>query len=75
MLPGKQAGCKVTCIKIDLAQSQYSSFKVPEESDDVRDVYAPDLWPEGALVWRFYEMHQSKEAVVTGVSQKNASGM
>ena len=46
---------EVTCHKIGSAQSRFGSFKVTAECKDVRDMYAPDLWPEGALVRRYYE--------------------
>lgn len=55
-------GRKVTCMKIDTVQSRYSSFKVTAECDDVREMYDPDLWPEGAFVRRFYKVRKSKGA-------------
>lgn len=46
----KKLGREVTCTKIDSSQSRYSSFKVVAECDDVKDMYDPALWPEGAFV-------------------------
>lgn len=45
----------VTCQKIDSARSRVGSFKVTAECNDVSEMYNPELWPEGALVRRYYE--------------------
>jgi hypothetical protein len=55
----------VTCVKIDTAQSRYSSFKVTAECNEVNDMYDPGLWPDGALVRRFYEARKPRST--TGV--------
>ena len=46
---------EVNCHKIDSAQSRFASFKVTTECKDVGEMYAPELWPEGAFIRRYYE--------------------
>ena len=45
----------VTCQKIDHARSRFGSFKVTAECNEVTEMYNPELWPEGALIRRYYE--------------------
>ena len=45
----------VTCQKIVSVRSRFSSFKVTAECKDINEMYTPELWPEGALVRRYYE--------------------
>ena len=44
-----------TCHKIDSVQSRFSSFKVTAECKEVGEMYAPELWPKGAFIRRYYE--------------------
>lgn len=51
----EKLGRDVTCNKLDTVHNRFSSFKVCAECNDVKEMYDPDVWPEGALVRRFYE--------------------
>ncbi|CAL8362863.1 unnamed protein product [Arctogadus glacialis] len=65
---GTGPGCHTRTVKtklIDTAQSRYSSFKVTAECNEVNDMYDPGLWPDGALVRRFYEARKPRST--TGV--------
>lgn len=42
-------------VKRYTVQRRFSSFKISAECNDVNEMYDPDLWPEGALVRRYYE--------------------
>lgn len=53
----------VTCQKIDNARSRVGSFKVSAECMNVAEMYNPELWPEGALIRRFYEPRNLPAAV------------
>ncbi len=37
----------------------YSSFKLCVECSDIAKMYNPELWPEGSIVWRYYEPHKA----------------
>ena len=45
----------VTCQKIQNVRSRFGSFKVTAGCNDISEMYTPELWPEGALVRRYYE--------------------
>lgn len=68
----KKLGREATCTKIDSSQSRYSSFKVVAECDDVKDMYDPALWPEGAFVRHYYEVRKPKAIVAFGDAKMNA---
>lgn len=53
-LKGK-LGREVQCQKIDTVHSRFGSFKVSAECNEVGEMYIPELWPDGALVRRYYE--------------------
>ena len=53
---------EVTCHKIDSAHSRVGSFKVTAECKEVGELYAPDLWPEGSFIRRFYEPRRAVHA-------------
>lgn len=65
----------VTCQKIDNARSRVGSFKVTAECNDIGEMYTPELWPEGALIRRYYE---PRKASVVGFcrvpSEREANG-
>lgn len=46
---------EVTCQKIDNVRSRVGSFKGTAECNYIGEMYTPELWPEVALVWRYYE--------------------
>lgn len=46
------------------------SFKVIAECDEVNEMYDSELWPEGALVRRYYEPRRA----VIGSSSAPAAG-
>ena len=52
---GEKLNRKVSCQKIVSAQRRFGSFKVSAECKEVGEMYAPELWPEGAFVRRYYE--------------------
>ena len=54
----------VTCVKLDTAQSRYSSFKITAECNEVQEMYDPALWPDGAMVRRFYEARKPRTTTV-----------
>lgn len=56
----------------DSEQNRYSSFKVTAECDDVKEMYDPVLWTEGAFVRHFYDVCKNKSGVVPGVNKLNA---
>lgn len=47
----------VTCLKIDSTRSRISSFKVTAECNDITEMYSPELWPDMALVMRYYKLN------------------
>ena len=51
----EKLGREVKCQKIDTVQSRFGSFKVSAECNEVAEMYKPELWPDGALVRRYYE--------------------
>ncbi len=53
----------VNCQKIGSENRRFSSFKVSAECKEVNEMYNPDLWPDGALVQRYYE---PRKAVIFG---------
>lgn len=57
----------VSCQKIDMTHNRFSSFKIKAECKDVKEMYDPELWPEGALVRRFYEPRHVGNRGVPGV--------
>ena len=48
-------GREVECQKFVSEHGRFASFKVTAECDKVDEMYATDLWPEGAHVRRFFE--------------------
>ena len=52
----------VTCPKIDNARSRVGSFKVTAEYNNIGEMYTPELWPEGALIRRYYEPRKASGA-------------
>ena len=56
-------GRDVTCQKIEIIQSRFSSFKITAECKEVDEMYNPELWPEGTFVRRFYEARKPKSTV------------
>lgn len=63
----EQLSRDVTCQKIGTEYTRYSSFKVAAESKEVAEMYAPQLWPEGTYVRRFYENRKPRAAVGAGI--------
>lgn len=63
----EQLSRDVTCQKIGTEYTHYSSFKVTAECKEVAEMYAPQLWPEGTYVRRFYENRKPRAAVGTGI--------
>ncbi len=57
----------VTCLKIDNTRSWFSSFKVTAECNDITEMYSPELWPDGALVRRYYEPRKASTQRPIGV--------
>lgn len=51
----EQLGREVKCQKLGTGQSRFGSFKVSAECNEVSEMYQPQIWPDGALVRRFYE--------------------
>lgn len=60
---------EVTCLKINSGHGRFSSFKITAECKDVKDLYDPDLWPEGAFVRRFYEVRKPKITVMSASAE------
>ncbi len=63
----EQLSRDVTCQKIGTEYTRYSSFKVTAECKEVAEMYAPQLWPEGTYVRRFYENRKPRAAVGAGI--------
>lgn len=55
---GEKLGRVVSCNRIGNGNGRYSSFKVSAECQEVREMYNPELWPDGAFVRRYYEPRQ-----------------
>lgn len=55
---GEKLGRVVSCNRIGNGNGRYSSFKVSAECHEVREMYNPELWPDGAFVRRYYEPRQ-----------------
>lgn len=66
----EQLSRDVMCQKIGTEYTRYSSFKVTAECKEVAEMYAPQLWPEGTYVRRFYENRKPrvKAPLDTGMS-------
>lgn len=62
----------VTCQKIASKRSRFGSFKVTAECNDVGEMYNPELWPEGALVRRYYEPRKPGTVVPNSVDPAGA---
>ena len=71
----EQLSRDVTCQKIDTQYTRYSSFKVTAECKEVGVMHAPQLWPEGTYVRRFYENRKLRAAVGAGVIAPHGTGM
>lgn len=71
----EKLGRKVTCAKIASVQNRYSSFKVTAECDDVKEMYDPALWPEGAFVRCFFEVRKSNAGMLPGVGKPNVDNV
>lgn len=61
-------GREVMCQRVGSASSRFSSFKVSAECNEVSEMYAPQIWPEGSLVRRYYE---PRKIAVVGQSTSN----
>ena len=59
-------GRNVECTKIATERKRFSSFHIRAECNTIDEMYAPDLWPEGAYVRRYYEPRKSQSAVNSG---------
>ncbi len=64
---------EVTCLKINTAHGRFSSFKISAECNDVKELYDPGLWTEGAFVRRFYEVRKPR-ATVSAANEPGVSG-
>ena len=64
----------VTCRKIITERSRFGSFHITAECKDVKDMYNPDVWPEGVFVRRYYEPHKPRAALPGVESLRNGKG-
>lgn len=51
----EKLGREITCQRIDTVHRRCGSFKITAECDEVNEMYDLELWPEGALVRRYYQ--------------------
>lgn len=62
----EKLGRDVKCHKIENAHGRFSSFHISAECNEVAEMYAPELWPAGVFVRRYYEQRKDKQAIATG---------
>ena len=59
----------VKCRKIERENARFSSFQVTALCNEVNELYAPDIWPDGIFVRRYYEPR--KQGSVTLLEEKS----